>query len=148
MMILVVMAVPWSSYYKSELNWSEAQGIAAFLAALSVLNCLSLLVRIQIIEGAGTSFTDLKDYHVAMAASAAANIFLWSGMAMWFVAGDLHLSPFLCFFIAAAGALAHTLLHYWRWRNNRSTTTVLLLAIYAAILTGIIWGYATGASFK
>ncbi|MBZ0189878.1 MAG: hypothetical protein K8F91_26770, partial [Candidatus Obscuribacterales bacterium] len=104
---LVILAIPWSGFYKTQLNWHDSQGIAAFLAALSAYNCLSLLVRIQIIENAGTRWNDISDFHVAVAASALANILFWSGMAMWFVAADLNLSRFFCFITTALGAGGH-----------------------------------------
>ena len=144
---VLVMTIPWTYYYKNVLFWKDGPGIAMVLAVLAVLNCISLMFRFRIVEDVEAKLTDINEYHVAMAISSLANVFFWLGIAMWFVYTELNIERVVCFLVAAAGALGHTVLHLLRWRANKNSTTTILLAIYAFILIGLTWAYFTGARF-
>lgn len=146
--IVLILAIPWSYYYKSVLYWDDGPGIAAILSVLAVLNCLSLIFRLQIIEEEKLNIKDTGEYHVTMAYSTLANIFFWAGIAMWFVYKELHLSRLICFLVTLLGAGGHTLLHFSRWRKNRTTTTVLIFVVYVTIAVGLIFAYFTGSDFN
>lgn len=145
--VVLVMAIPWTYYYKTVLYWEDGPGIAMLLAVLAILNCISLMFRFRILDDVKAKLTDIKEYHVAMAISSLSNIFFWLGIAMWFVYTELHISKLLCFLVAAVGAFGHTVLHFTRWKDNKNTTTTILLAIYALILVGLTWAFFTAAKF-
>ena len=146
--VVLLMAIPWTYYYKSVLYWEDGPGIAMVLAVLAILNCISLMFRFRIIEDVEVKLTDINEYHVAMAISSLSNIFFWLGIAMWFVYSELSIDRLICFLVAGTGALGHTVLHFTRWKAGKSTTTSILLAVYAFILVGLTWAYFTGTNFK
>jgi hypothetical protein len=142
-LLVLILLIPWTYYYKNVLYWEENSGAAMVLSVIALFNCLSLVFRVRIIEEESADWKNLGEYHVTMAYSSLANILFWTGLAMWFVCKEFHLSKLFCFLIAEVGALLHCYLHYMRWKQINSGTTKILLAVYILAFVGLGWAFFT-----
>lgn len=143
--LVLLLAIPWSYYYKNVLLWEEGPGTALVLAVIAIFNCLSLFIRINIIDQKKINYRDLTEYQAAMACSNLGNILFWLGLAMWLVFKELNLPRLLCYLIASSGASFHVYLHLERYKKSKKSNQGILLAVYVVVLFCLSWAYFTGA---
>ena len=142
--LTMILAVPWTYYSQNELRWQENASAASVLALIAIFNAFSLIFRLRIIENENIALTDFSHYQIVMTISSVGNILFWTGLAMWLVYQDLHISRLLCYIVSLTGATVHSVLHYKRWHEAKSTTTSMLLALYIVTVVALTWAYFTG----
>lgn len=141
--LVMILAIPWTYYSQNELRWQENAAAASVLALIAIFNAFSLIFRLRIIDNENIALTDFSHYQIIMTISSVGNILFWMGLAMWLVYQDLHISRLFCYLVSLTGAGVHSMLHYRRWREARSTTTVMLLALYVLTLIALTWAFFT-----
>lgn len=144
--LVMILAIPWTYYSQNELRWQENAAAASVLALIALFNAISLIFRLRIIENENIALTDFSHYQIVMTISSVGNILFWMGLAMWLVYQDLHIPRLFCYLLSLIGAGVHSLLHYRRWREARSTTTFMLLALYVVTFIALTWAYFTDKS--
>lgn len=135
--VVILLYLPWSYYCRHTLLRDDGQGIAAFLGVLSLLNALALLVRVRLVEETNTSWMNIKDNNVSMAADSMSNVLFFAGLSLWFVCKDLGISKVLCYFLALTGTMGHAVMHHWRWRVKRASSDGVLTTAYAIMTVAL-----------
>ncbi len=142
--LLYVLAValvgPWYTFYKHGLLWEDRQGLSVVGGITAVLNALTLVVRVRILEEHQLDWSAVEDNDVSMTLFTLGNVLFFGGLSLWTVYDYLGLSPLLCYSVTVSGAIVHTVLHVQRWRKLRGFSNGLIAFLQILIVVGLSAG--------
>ncbi|MBX9691632.1 MAG: hypothetical protein K2Z81_04555 [Cyanobacteria bacterium] len=135
--LAVVLIGPWYMFYKNNLLWEDRQGLSVIGGLTALLNAITLVVRVRILEEHHLRWNDVEDSDVSMTIFSLGNVLFFGGLALWTIYDYVHVAPIFCYLVTVSGALIHTVLHFLRWKRLRGFSNALLAILQTMIVIGL-----------